>query len=106
MELDDELVFFFGEIAPFEVGTEVVDPAETAALAAAEETGGFGERAPTALAVSANIGDEAIVFFFGPSTFVGMSFLTARGPSHSQFQRFQTEAVRNALFILWLEFEV
>lgn len=82
MELDDELIFFFSKIAAFEVGTEVVDPAETAALATAEEAGGFGERAPAALAVSSNISNETIVFFLGPCSFVSVSFLAARRPSH------------------------
>lgn len=43
MEFDDELVFFFGEVAAFEVGAEIVDPAETATLAAPEKAGGFWE---------------------------------------------------------------
>lgn len=41
MELDDELVFFFGEVAAFEVGTEVVDPAKPATLPASEKACGF-----------------------------------------------------------------
>ena len=43
MEFDDELVFFFGKVTSFKVGAEVVDPPETAALAAPEKAGGFGE---------------------------------------------------------------
>lgn len=82
MEFDDELVFFFGEIAAFEVGSEVIDPTEAAALAAAEEAGGLGKRPPAALAVGSDVRDEAIIFFFGPGSFVGVSFLTARRPSH------------------------
>jgi len=83
VEFDDELIFFFGEIAALEIRAEVVDPAETAALAAAEKAGSFGERAPAAFAVSSNISYEAIVFFFGPCTFVCVCFLTTRGPSHA-----------------------
>jgi len=83
MEFDDELVFFFREIAAFEVRAEVVDPAEAAALAAAEKAGGFGERAPATFAVSSDVSYEAIVFFFGPCTFVCVCFLTTRRPSHA-----------------------
>lgn len=43
MEFDDELVFFFGEIAALEVRSEVVDPPEPTTLAAAKEAGGFGQ---------------------------------------------------------------
>ena len=43
VEFDDELVFFFGKVTSFKVGAEVVDPPETAAFAAPEKTGGFGE---------------------------------------------------------------
>ena len=84
MEFDDELVFFEGEIAALEVRAEIVDPAETTALAATEKAGGFGERAPAAFTVSSNVRNEAMIFFFGPCTFVCVSFLTARGPSHTQ----------------------
>lgn len=78
VELDDELVLVVGEVAALEVGAEVVDPAEAAALAAAEESGGFGERAPAALAVGSDVSDEPVVFLFRPRPFVRVSFLTAR----------------------------
>jgi len=83
VEFDDEFILFFGEVATLEVGAEVVDPAETAALAAAEEAGGFGEGAPAALAVSSNVRYKSVIFFFGPCTFVCVSLLTARGSSHN-----------------------
>lgn len=83
MEFDDEFIFFFGEVATFEVRTEVVDPPETATLAAPEETGGFGERAPAPFTVSSNVRYEPVIFFFGPCSFVCVSFLTTRGPSHN-----------------------
>lgn len=87
MEFDDELVFFEGEIAALEVRAEIVDPAETTALAATEKAGGFGERAPAAFTVSSNVRNEAMIFFFGPCTFVCVCFLTARGPSHLSLQQ-------------------
>lgn len=37
MKLDDELVLIFSEIPAFEIGPEVVDPPEAAALAASEK---------------------------------------------------------------------
>lgn len=96
MEFDDEFVLVAGEIAAFEVGTEIVDPAEAAALAASEEAGGFGERAPAALAVSSNVGNEAIVFFFGPRSFVGVSFLAARRSPHFDPLLFQTHSTNTS----------
>lgn len=41
-------------------------------------TGLFGEGAPATFAMDADVVDEALVFFFGPSALVGVSFLTAR----------------------------
>lgn len=82
MELDDELVFLLGEVSTLEVGAKVVDPPEAAALAAAEKTGGLGERAPAALAVGSDVGDEAVVFLLTPRSLVGVRSLAARRPSH------------------------
>ena len=82
MELDDEAVLVFGEITALEIWPEVVDPAKAAALAATQQAGGLGEGPPAAFAVVAYVGDEALVFFFGPCAFVGVGLFTARRPSH------------------------
>jgi|APAra0007618257_1042622.scaffolds.fasta_scaffold00859_16 hypothetical protein len=78
MELDDEFVFFLGEVSTLKVRPEIVDPPETAALATAKKSGGFGERSPAAFSMSFNVGDEPLVLFFRPCSFVCVSFLTAR----------------------------
>jgi hypothetical protein len=82
VEFDDELIFLLGEISTFEVGAEIVDPPETATLTATEKTSGFWERAPASLTVSSNISNQPLIFFFAPCSFVYVTFLTARGPSH------------------------
>lgn len=41
-------------------------------------TGLFGKGAPATFAMDTDVVDEALVFFFGPSALVGVSFLTAR----------------------------
>lgn len=82
MKLDYQFIFFFGEIAALKIGAEVVNPPQSTALPAAEETGGFRKRTPTAFAVSSNISDEALVFFFGPRTFVCVRFFAAGRPTH------------------------
>lgn len=82
VQFDDEFIFFVGEVAALEIGAEVIDPAESAALAAAEESGCLGKGAPAALAVGADVGGEAVVFFLGPRAFVCVSFFTAGRPSH------------------------
>lgn len=43
-----------------------------------EITGLFGKGAPATFAMDTDVVDEALVFFFGPSALVGVSFLTAR----------------------------
>lgn len=44
----------------------------------------LGEGTPTALAVEADVVDEALIFVFGPRAFVGVGFLAARGSSHRE----------------------
>jgi hypothetical protein len=51
VEVDDEVVFFLGEVAALEVGAQVVDPPQPAALAAAQQPRRLGERPPAAFAV-------------------------------------------------------
>ncbi|KAF1896688.1 hypothetical protein Lal_00034387 [Lupinus albus] len=84
---DDDFIFFFGEVATFEVRTEVINPAETAALAASEKTSSFRERTPTTFTMSTNIRYKSIIFFFSPCTFVCVSFLTTRRPSHNYYYK-------------------
>nr|GMC87507.1 hypothetical protein BHM03_00060017 [Ipomoea batatas] len=84
VKFDNKLIFFLGEVSAFEIRAQVVDPPETAALAAAEESGGLGEGAPATFAVGSDVSDKPFVFFFSPSALVGVSFLTARRPSHNR----------------------
>lgn len=42
MEGDDELVLVVGEVTTLQVGPQVVDPPQAAALAAAKQAGCFG----------------------------------------------------------------
>lgn len=76
MEVDDETVFFVGEAASFEVRSEVIDPPETAALAATEKSGGFRKGSPATFAVSIDVSFELFVFLFRPCSFVRVTFLT------------------------------
>lgn len=85
MEFDDHLVLLFGEVPALEVRPEVINPAETTALAAAEEPCGLGEGPPAAFAVGSNVSDQLIILLFGPCTFVGVSLLTTRRPPHQSF---------------------
>lgn len=78
MELDDELVFFLGEVSTLKVRPEIVDPPETAAFSTPKKSGGFGERSPAAFSMSFNVSYEPLVLFFRPCSFVCVSFLTTR----------------------------
>jgi hypothetical protein len=84
VQLDDELVLLLREVAALEVGAEVVDPAEAAALAAAQEAGGLGQRAPAPLAVRPDVRDQALVLLLGPRALVGVRLLAARRPPHGE----------------------
>ena len=83
MELDDDLVVVVGEVAALEVRAEVVHPAQPAALAAAEEARGLGQRAPATLAVRLDVGDQALVLLLGPRALVRVRLLAARRPPHA-----------------------
>lgn len=82
MELNDELVFVFGEVPSLEVRAEVIDPSEAAALAAPEEASGLGEGAPAALTMGSDVGDEPLILLLSPCPLVGVRFLAAWRPSH------------------------
>jgi hypothetical protein len=82
VELDDDLVVVVREVAALEVRAEVVHPAKPAALAAAEEARGLGQRAPAPFAVRLDVGDQALVLFLGPRALVRVRLLAARGPAH------------------------
>ena len=82
VEVDDDLLLGVGEEAALEVRAEVVHPAQPAALAAAEEARGLGQRAPAPLAVRLDVGDQALVLLLGPRALVRVRLLAARRPPH------------------------
>lgn len=82
VQFDDDLILFFGEVAPLEVRPQVIDPPEAAALATAEEARGLRERPPATLAVRSYVGNELVVLLLGPCALVCVSLLAARRPSH------------------------
>jgi hypothetical protein len=83
VELDDDVVLLLGEVAALEVGAQVVDPPEAAALAAAQQARGLGERPPAAFAVGLDVGDEPLVLLLGPGALVRVRLLAARRPPHA-----------------------
>jgi hypothetical protein len=82
VQLDDEVVLVGGEVAALEVRAEVVDPAQAAALAAAQQARRPGQRAPAPFAVRADVGHQPLVLLLGPRAPVGVRLLAARRPPH------------------------
>lgn len=78
MKFDDDLIFFFSEIASLEVRSQIVYPSQPATLPTSKQPCSFREGTPAALTMSPDVIDEALVFFFSPGSFVGVGFLTAR----------------------------
>lgn len=66
MEVDDEVFLLGREGAALEVGTEVVDPAESAALAAALQPGVPSNVAPAALPVAHHVVYQLFVLLRRP----------------------------------------
>lgn len=48
-------------------------------------TSSFGEGSPTAFAMNFDVVNKTLIFFFSPSTFVGVFFLTTWGSTHVLF---------------------
>ena len=82
VEADDEGLLVGGEVAALDVRAEVVDPAEAAALPAAEEAGLPGQRAPVGVAVLLDVGHQALVLLGAPRAPPQPLLLAARRPPH------------------------
>jgi hypothetical protein len=82
VEADDAVLLVGGEVAPLDVRAEVVDPAQAAALAAAEQTGVLGQRAPVGVAVLLDVGHQPLVLLGAPRAPAQALLLAARRPPH------------------------
>lgn len=82
MEVNDKLFLSFIEESTLQVGTEIVSPSKTTALAATAEAGELGDSPPTAMAIGEDESDKLFVFFSSPRAFLDTKFVTTRLPSH------------------------
>lgn len=82
MEINDKFLFSFIKETPFQVRPEVVNPPETAALAAAAESGELRQDTPATLAMCENEGDQFVVLISSPRTFLDTKFVATRLPAH------------------------
>lgn len=82
VKLDDEFVFLLSEVTSFEIRPKIVDPSKTAALATSEQTCSLRKGTPTSFSMGFDVGDEALIFFLSPSSFVCMRLFTAGRPAH------------------------
>ena len=82
VEADDEGLLVGGEVAALDVRAEVVDPAEAAALPAAEQARLPWQRAPVGVAVLLDVGHQALVLLGAPRAPPQALLLAARRPPH------------------------
>lgn len=106
MEVENGLLFFWGEVASLDVWPQVVGPSEPAALAASIKsckrgehqtykavihkrkrerevpTCKFWECSPAAMAMLLNVLDQLLVFFRSPGTFLKAMLITAGRSPH------------------------
>lgn len=66
VEMNNEVLLLRGEGAALEIGAEIVDPTEAAALTAALKAGVSGDVAPAALAVGDHVIHQLLVFLRRP----------------------------------------
>jgi hypothetical protein len=80
---DDEVLLVVGEVAALDVGPEVVEPPEPAALAAPPQAGALRHVPPAAFAMGLHVGGQHLVLLGGPraslDTFPGVA---RRPPPH------------------------
>jgi hypothetical protein len=79
VEADDGVLLLLREASPLEVGAEVVDPAEAAALAAPLEAGELGDGAPAADAVADDVVVELLVLLGRPEALAQLVLHAAAG---------------------------
>jgi hypothetical protein len=82
VEVDDDLLLGVREEPALEVRAEVVGPAQAAALAAAQQAGELGHRAPAAMAVGEDEVDELAVLLRRPRPPLHPQLVAARLPTH------------------------
>jgi hypothetical protein len=82
VELYDGVLLLPAEVAALDVGAQVVDPAEAAALAAAEQARLLGQRAPVAVAVALDVRHQNPVLLGRPRTPLQPHLLAARRAPH------------------------
>ena len=66
MQMDDEFFLLGRECAALEVGSQVVNPAKTAALAASLQASIPGDIAPTPLSIPQHVAHQLLVFVRRP----------------------------------------
>jgi hypothetical protein len=82
VELDDGVLLLPGEVAALDVRAQVVDPAEAAALAAAQQACLLGQGAPVAVAVALDVSHQDPVLLRRPGTPLEPHLLAARSATH------------------------
>jgi hypothetical protein len=87
VELDDCVLLLAGEVAALDVGAQVVDPAEAAALAAAGKARLLGQRAPVAVAVALDVRHQDPVLLGRPRAPLEPHLLAARSAPHVSISR-------------------
>lgn len=82
MQVNNKLLFILIEKATFQVGAEVIGPAETTTFATTAEASELGEATPATLALSDNKIDQFSVFLGCPRPLFHSKLVAARLPSH------------------------
>jgi hypothetical protein len=77
---DDEVLLAVGDVAALDVGPEVVEPPEPAALAAPRQVGALRHVPPAAFAMSLHVGGQHLVLLAGPRASLDTFLGTARRP--------------------------
>lgn len=101
MKFDDEFIFIFSEISTFEIRAKVIDPTKPTAFATTKQSSSLRESSPTAFTMDTNVIDEALIFIFGPSAFVGVGFFTARGSSHNTSNLINNKVIEERELLDW-----
>ena len=83
MEVDDEALFFLRKLPSLDVGSEIVGPAQPAALSAAVEPSVLGEVPPAPMAVLLDVVHQLLVLLRRPWPFLHPGLIATRRSPHS-----------------------
>jgi hypothetical protein len=82
VKFHNPIFFSISETTSLEIGSQIIDPSQSTALPASQQTCEFGDNSPAVDAIVKNEVHESMIFFYSPWTSLQSNFVTARFSPH------------------------